>query len=234
MSLFCRPGAGDAPKSLAKLSMLYVGQASLVGDIARYAQNFNVVELLAEPGRLPKASGLRKWKTSAGNEFAFSLRVSARVWQADEDECNKLVSYVSEVAKILAPKVCLLQTPASATPTPRNRKRLAALCDRLRYDSAALAWEPRGVWEQSELLAQADDLGVLLVQDLSREFDPPPGSSVYTRLLALGGASHVRGAAAETVAEKVQDYESVYVIIEGTGARGAGKIIREAVGDLRI
>ena len=211
--------------------MLYVGQASLVGDIARYAQNFNLVELLAEPGRLPKPNGLKKWLNSVPDGFAFSLRLSGRAWRADGQEQAALVAYFADVANVLEPRVCLLQTPASATPTVRNKKLLRLLCERLRRPGCELAWEPHGIWEQAELVALADDLGVLLVQDLSQRFEPAPAASVYTRLLALGGASHVRGSAAEIVAEKLQDCENAYVVIEGTGARGAAKIIREAVGD---
>src|SRR5690606_23401277 len=183
--------------------MLFIGQASLSGDITRYAQNFNLVELLAEPGRLPKAAGLRKWASSVESEFAFSLRVSGRLWGADAEASAQMVDYVSQVDEILKPKVCLLQTPATATPTTRNRQKLRTLCEQLRQPNAKMAWEPRGVWEPLELTSLSNDLGVLLVRDLSRQEEAPEGDAVYTRLLALGEATHVKSGAAEEVAEKV-------------------------------
>jgi hypothetical protein len=209
--------------------MLYVGQASLQGDIARYAQHFNLVELLAEPGKLPKPAKLSKWVETVGGEFAFALRLSTRLWEGWGQEDELRMAYLHSVAEVLKPKVCLLQTPASATPTARNRKRLAALCDGLRRDGVKLGWEPRGVWEQAELVSLCDDLDLLLVQDLSREYEPAGSGAVYTRLLALGGAARVRTSAVEEVVEKVDGRPHSFIVIEGSGARGAAKRMREAL-----
>lgn len=207
--------------------MLFVGQASLQGDIARYAQHFNLVELHTEPGRLPKAAGLRKWVEGAGDGFAFSLRVPAKVWSADAAESEALIDYVHTVAATLKPAVYLLQTPATATPTARNKARIAELCERLRRPEIALAWEPRGVWEAAALEEIAESLEVLLVRDLSRDEEFATGPTVYTRLLALGDATHVRSGVAYDLAEKLAGCERSFVVMEGTGAKGAAKIIRE-------
>lgn len=208
--------------------MLFVGQAALQGDIARYAQHFNLLELLAERGRLPKPARLAEWRHGVGEAFAFSLRLPRRVWEADAGELNELVSHAARVGELLRAEVCLLQTPASATPTERNRQRLARLCDELRSLGTRLAWEPHGLWQRDELEALADELGVLLVRDLSRDDQQAHGSTVYTRLLALGDATRVRSGAAYQVAEKLADCERAYVVMEGTGARSAAKILRES------
>jgi len=211
--------------------MLFVGQASVQGDIGRYAQHFNLLEVHTEPGRLPKAAGLRKWVESAGEGFAFSLRVPSRVWSADATESAALIEYVHGVAATLKPAVCLLQTPATATPTTRNKARIAELVERLRSPGVAVAWEPHGVWEAADLEALAESADVLLVRDLSREDDLGLGSVVYTRLLALGHATHVRSGVAYDVAAKLAECERAYVVMEGTGAKSAAKIIREHLGD---
>jgi uncharacterized protein YecE (DUF72 family) len=211
--------------------MLFVGQASLQGDIARYAQHFNLLELHTEPGRLPKPAGLRKWVDSVGDGFAFSLRVPAKIWSADDAESETLIDYVHTVAGTLKPAVCLLQTPATATPTARNKARIAELCQRLRKPETLLAWEPRGIWQADELEELADSLDVLLVRDLSRDEEVALGSTVYTRLLALGDATHVRSGVAFDVAEKLADSERAFVVMEGTGAKGAAKIMRENLED---
>lgn len=212
-------------------SMLFVGQASLQGDIARYAQHFNLLELHTEPGRLPKPAGLRKWVDAAGDGFAFSLRVPAKVWSADAAEAEVLIEYVHTVAATLKPVAYLLQTPATATPTARNKARIAELCERLRRPEIALAWEPRGLWQAAELEEIAESLDVLLVRDLSRDEEVASGSTVYTRLLALGDATHVRSGVAYDVAEKLAECERAFVVMEGTGAKGAAKIIRENLND---
>ncbi len=212
--------------------MLFVGQSALQGDIARYAKSFNLLELLAEPGRLPKPAGLAKWVESAGADFAFTLRLSARVWDADPAELEQVLGYAARVRQAVSACVCVLQTPASATPTSRNKQRLGTLCGELERLGTTLAWEPRGVWEPEEMVATSQALGLLLVRDLSREPEAPVGSVVYTRLLALGDAGHVKASAAHDVAELVASCEQAYVILEGTGARRAAKIMRDMVGDL--
>jgi uncharacterized protein YecE (DUF72 family) len=212
--------------------MLFVGQPALQGDIARYAQSFNLLELLAEPGRLPKPAGLAKWVESVGDDFAFTLRLSPRVWDADRAELEHVLAYADRVREAVAARVCLLQTPASATPTSRNKQKLGALCRELERLGTTLAWEPRGVWEAEEMHAMSEALGVLLVRDLSREQETPVGSVVYTRLLALGEAGHVKSSAAHDVAELVAPCERAYVVLLGTGARRAAKIMRDIVDDL--
>ena len=212
--------------------MLFVGQPALQGDIARYAQSFNLLELLAEPGRLPKPAGLAKWVESVGDDFAFTLRLSARIWDADKAEVAGVLDYAARARELLAARVCVLQTPASATPTTRNKQRLGALCGELQRLGVALAWEPRGVWEPEELSATSEALGVLLVRDLSRELETPVGGIVYTRLLALGEAAHVKSSAAHNVAELVAPCEQAYVVMEGSGARRAAKTMRDMVCEL--
>jgi len=211
--------------------MLFVGQASLQGDISRYAQHFNLLELHTEPGRLPKTAGLRKWVGSVGEDFAFSLRLPAKVWSADAAESEALVAYVHTVAATLNPAVCLLQTPAIATPTTRNKSRISELCDRLRRPGTTLAWEPHGIWQADELEELAESLEVLLVRDLSRDEAAVLGPTVYTRLLALGDATHVKSGVAYDVAEKLAECERAFVVMEGTGAKGAAKIMRENLDD---
>lgn len=211
--------------------MLFVGQASLQGDIAKYAQHFNLLELHTEPGRLPKPAGLRKWVDGAGVGFAFSLRVPAKVWNADNAESDALINYVHTVAATLKPAACLLQTPATATPTARNKARIAELCERLRRPDTELAWEPRGIWQPEELEELAESLSVLLVRDLSRDEEEVSSPTVYTRLLALGDATHVRSGVAYDLAEKLAGCERAFVVMEGTGAKGAAKILRENVDD---
>ena len=121
--------------------------------------------------------------------------------------------------------------PATATPTARNKGRIAELCERLRRPETLLAWEPRGIWQADELEELAENLGVLLVRDLSRDEEAALGSTVYTRLLALGDATHVRSGVAYDLAEKLAECEQAFVVMEGTGAKGAAKILRENLDD---
>lgn len=213
--------------------MLFVGQASLVGDITRYAQHFNLLEVQAEPGKLPKPAGLKKWVEQAGERFAFSLRIPTSLWEADPERTQTMLDYANGVAEVLKPVACVLQTPASATPTQRNRARLESLARGLQRSGMFFAWEPRGIWEPRELVTTADALGAWVVRDLSRDDALGDGERVYTRLRALGGATHVGSGVAYDLADKLADYDEAYVVIEGSGARGAAKVLRENLEDAR-
>ncbi len=212
--------------------MLFVGQAALQGDIARYAQHFNLLEVLAEPGRLPRTAKLSEWVERAGPEFRFSMRLSRRLWEANSADAEQFTRYFAEVARVLHPSVCVLQTPATATPTRRNQERLHALFDSLREHGAQLGWEPHGVWETEELGRWTEALGVLLVQDLSRVSQPLGDDCVYTRLRALGDAAHVKSGAVHQVAAHIASFPNAFVVMEGSGARGAARLLRELTEEL--
>jgi hypothetical protein len=53
---------------------------------------------------------------------------------------------------------------------------------------------------------------------------------VYTRIRALGEGAHVGATGAERIAERLAGVTSAYVVIEGSGAVGAQKVLREAFG----
>jgi len=76
----------------------------------------------------------------------------------------------------------------------------------------------------------ATSLGVTLVRDLLREDPVLADPVVYTRIRALGEGAHVGSAGAERIAERLTDATSAYVVIEGSGAVGAQKVLRGAFG----
>lgn len=205
--------------------MLFVGQAALRGDLARYAKSFDLLELSVEPGRLPKLGKLEKWRELVGPNFVFSLRLPSRAWQLDAGEARSWREYGSRVAAALGARFFVVQTPATATPTERTRSRLSGLFGEFGEAGLALAWEPHGVWEDEESVRWADELGVLLVRDLSRD-DAPPGRTVYTRLLALGEGRSIKAGAVERVSERVSDRDEVLVVLEGGGAHRAAQLLR--------
>jgi uncharacterized protein YecE (DUF72 family) len=206
--------------------MLFVGQSKLRGDLARYARSFDLLELAAEPGQLPRVKKLEGWPELVGERFVFSLRLSQRTWQYDPAQSKQLTEHTKAVAAALKARFVVVQTPASATPTTRNRSRLGELQSSLAEAGVQVAWEPHGLWEADEAVGWAEQLGLVLVRDLSRD-EAPPGSTVYTRLLALGESSRVRSGDAQHVAEQVASRQQVYVVMEGDGARQAAQLLRQ-------
>lgn len=212
---------------------LHVGQAALRGDIARYARRFDLLELRAEPGKLPRAKVLREWAKAVPPQFVFSIMLPRIVGTLDaQPALDAALEGALASADALGAGWLVLQTPASVTPNSRTRRRLAALLERLPRDKRRVAWDPRGIWEEEETEALAAELGVCLVRDLSRQ-PPAPGSAAYCRLVALGEASRVRMGAVEQVFENLSEFDEALVVIEGEGAVRAAQTLRQLAGELR-
>ncbi|HEY6556496.1 MAG TPA: DUF72 domain-containing protein [Polyangiaceae bacterium] len=211
---------------------LHVGQAALRGDIARYARRFDLLELRAEPGKLPRAKQLREWAKAVPENFVFSIMLPRVVGTLEpQPALDSALEQALSSADALAAGWLVLQTPASVRPNSRTRRRLAELFARLPRDTRRLAWEPRGIWEEDESEQLAAELGVCLVRDLSRQ-PPAAGSAAYCRLIALGEASRVRMGAVERVFENLAEFDEALVVIEGEGAVRAAQTLRQLAGEL--
>jgi len=203
---------------------LFVGRSAHEGDIARYAQRFNFLELRGDATNLPRGARLADWRKRVPAEFVFSIVLPKAVglMESSEGELGRTL----ELADALSAKWLLLQTPASVGPSARMRERLSKLFARLAHDERRVAWESRGVWEEEQIEEFAAEHAVHVVRDVSRA-DPPAGETIYTRLLALGDGVHIRSNVAAHVAEAIAEFEEAVVVIEGQGAEGAAKLLRQ-------
>jgi uncharacterized protein YecE (DUF72 family) len=208
---------------------LFVGQPLAGGDLRRYSKRFNFLEL--DAGKtLPKAATLKRWLTEVPEGFAFSVVLPESIAALDGSPIDEpLLARSLEAAELLGARFIVLRTPPSAHPSARTRRRLEELVARLPKDSRSVAWEPRGLWEDEDAEQAAEELGVLLVRDVSRG-DAPPEDIVYTRLRALGGGGRVSSGAVERAADELEGHSEAYVVVEGATAVRAAKILREALG----
>jgi uncharacterized protein YecE (DUF72 family) len=204
---------------------VHVGKASLVGHIERYAQKFDFVEVRAEPSLAAKR--LRRLREGAPEHFAFSVVAPRELCLLDRSVPDRaLVDSARSVSEALSARFVLLRTPATVAPSQRTKTRLAALVDAVRGAAKDVAWEPRGIWAADESEAFADELGVALVRDLAEQ-DPPASEVVYTRLLALGRNQRIGSGALERLAERIAAASEAFVIVEGDGAVGVARRLRE-------
>jgi uncharacterized protein YecE (DUF72 family) len=209
---------------------LHVGQAALRGDISRYARRFDLLELRAEPGKLPRPKQLRQWSERVPERFVFSVMLPRIVGTLDaQPGFDDALAQSLASAEALSARWIVLQTPHSVMPSSRTRRRLRELFERLPREQRRLGWEPRGVWEEEEAEELAQELEVCLVRDLTR-LPPPPGDAAYTRVLALGENTRVRAGAVERLSENLADFAEAFVVIEGEGAPRAAILLRELVG----
>lgn len=210
---------------------LRIGTSHLRGPLARYAQALDLLELRAEPGRLPRLAALRGYRRGAPPGFVFSVLLPRAVGELEPGpELEAGLSFALEVVSALDAAVIVLQTLPSATPSRRTERRIEELLSRLPREGRTLAWEPRGLWDSEQEEALASRWEVLLVRDLRRH-PAPPGPAVYTRLLGLGTGARLSVDAAEIVAARLAGREVARVVVEGSGAERGAQVMRERLAD---
>jgi uncharacterized protein YecE (DUF72 family) len=197
---------------------VHIGEARLVGDFARYAKRFSFLELDTEPGRVPAKARLRTCAEQAPDGFVFSLIVPSLVASLEpSDEALQALRRAQTIATLLESKWWVVRTPAQVRPTRRTREQLAELFTRLREGERRIAWEPRGVWEDTAAAETAAELGVHLVRDVAQQA-PPAAPTLYSRILALGRGTRVGLGLAAAVAERLHGFDEAFVVVEGRGA----------------
>jgi len=211
---------------------LHFGLPRLKGRLPEYAKSFDLLEVQCEPAPpTPKHLGRMKREVPEGFQFVVVAgRSIAELASSAPDAA--LVEATRNAAQALEARFVLLRTPASAGPSARTRARLARLCESFAGAGRGIAWEPRGMWTDEEVVEVAAELGVTLVRDVA-EHDAPPGPVVYTRLLALGRNQRLGSGAIERVSERLVDAEEAFIVIEGDGPGGVAKRLRASLGQLR-
>jgi len=202
------------------MARLLVGLPALKGDLEKYASRFDLVELRPGEAAMPKPATLRKWRRSVPPAFVFSVVLPRAVAELEPGPAfDAALASSVEAAAALEARCVVLQTPASVRPTAANRKRLAALFERIPREGTVRCWEPAGLWEREEVIATARALGVLPVFDVARE-SPGAGNIVYTRLRALGKTAVLSAATVERIADRLRRRREVFMVVEGGAEAG--------------
>jgi hypothetical protein len=207
----------------------HFGLPTLQGALAGYVKSFDLLELRCDPAP-PTAKYLARLRREAPADFQFSL-VAGRALGELSSSTNDaaLVEATRRAAELLAARWLVVRTPASAGPSARTRAKLSRLVGELKGAARGIAWEPRGMWTDEEVVELANELDVSLVRDLAEQ-EPPPSAVVYTRLLALGRNSRLGSGAIERVTERLDGVEEAFIVIEGEGGAGVAKRLRASLG----
>src|SRR5262249_53173675 len=118
-----------------------------------------------------------------------------------------------EVAVALEVCCVILQISAGVRPTAANKKRLAAVLERVPAEGTVRCWEPAGIWEREEVLALSRSLSVQPVFDVARD-QPGPGLITSPRLRALGKTSALGATTLARVAERLRRRREAFVVVE--------------------
>ncbi|MBX3181946.1 MAG: DUF72 domain-containing protein [Polyangiaceae bacterium] len=198
---------------------LRVGQSGLLGHFGRYARQFNLLELRAEQGALPRAPRLREFRAEAPEGFVFSVLSGRAMAELDPSpEGERALEFAEKVAQATGAEWFVLQTGLRVSPGRVGRERLARVAARLLAAGLRVGWEPRGPWSHEQALTFAAELGITLVRDVALE-EAPPGAAVYTRVRAVGSGGRVTSGMTERLAERLFDREEAFVVVEGASAK---------------
>lgn len=195
----------------------HLGLPLLRGTLERYAERYDLLEVRFDDGPFPKPSTLRAWRKKVPPSFVFCVVMPRVVGELKPGaELDAALHQANAAATELEARCILVPTPPAVTPTDVNRKRLAALVERIPHDAVTLAWEPHGVWEIDDAARCARKLGLTLVVDPAREV-VPPGAVAYFRLRGLGENARLSPAALERVANELRERREAYVVVETVG-----------------
>lgn len=177
-----------------------------------YSDAFTVVELNRTFYELPRVATAERWRREAVEGFTFTLKAwqalthawSSPTWNGHRDavpddrtdEVGGLrpTPYIREawrrtreVAEALEASVLVLQTPPSFGSTDEHEVDLRSLLDEVDRGDLAVAWEPRGDWNDhlDRVAAICDDHDLVHVVDLLRTEPVSTHPVAYARLHGL-------------------------------------------------
>jgi uncharacterized protein YecE (DUF72 family) len=195
------------------MARIVVGLSVLTGDLRKIQERFELVEVRMSQGEWPKEATLRKWRKSVPPAFVFSVVLPPLVASlATSPEAEEELREALHVAALLQARCILLQTPADVRPTSTNKKRIAALFEKVPRDGAIRCWEASGLWEAADTIATARSAHALPVLDATHD-TLPPGPVVYTRLRALGKAA-ASARTIERLASALRSRREAFVVVE--------------------
>lgn len=164
----------------------------------RYFEAFSVVELQQTFYQFPRMETIERWRKEAPQGFEFTMKASQFITHEPSSptyrRCNitipeeKKGNYGSfkptdevfmaweatrDIALYLKARIVVFQCPASFRPTEENMERMVEFFTTIERDPLLLAWEPRGDWEEGEIVELCKKL------DLIHTVDPFKGRPLY-------------------------------------------------------
>ena len=167
-----------------------IGCAGFHMKLSSYFNRYNVVEVQETFFDPPAARTLKRWRRQAPENFSFVIRAWQLITHPPEypgyrkihrpreqakaggfgsfqpgEQVQWAWNIIQETAALLDAVAILFQTPATFTPTQRNRENLVRFFSALDRGMRHLVWDPEGIWEEKEVEKICDDLGLIPAQD---------------------------------------------------------------------
>jgi uncharacterized protein YecE (DUF72 family) len=161
--------------------------------MARYFENFRLVELNSTFYGYPRMETVEGWREKAPKDFEFTVKahqdISHKAKLKIEELSLQAFEQMKQICKTLNSKILLIQTPASFKPDKlADAEKFFEKVDR---ESLILVWETRGdAWESKEnyerLRKVLKNLDVGHVTDPFKVMPTYTGEIAYFRLHGLG------------------------------------------------
>ncbi len=116
-----------------------------------------------------------------------------------------------KMADLLDSVVILYETPASFTPTARNRQNMTDFFEAA-PEGLTHVWEPQGVWSGHEVQKICDQLGLLASWDPLAAEAFPSGPSAYLKIRNMGSPHPISISELEWLAQGLSDYDSAHMV----------------------
>ncbi len=159
-------------------------------QITDYLQRFNAVEVQETFFDPPRERTLARWRRQVPENFVFTLRA----WQlithpstypgykriqrsldlGDKERFGSFLpteeikwawDIVRKSAEILNARAILFHTPASFTPTQKNRENLIRFFSSIQRGPCQLVWQSEGLWEEEDVETICKDLDLIAAVD---------------------------------------------------------------------
>ncbi len=185
----------------------------------KYAKALSFAEI-RPPLPVPRTSTLARWREGLREDFELSLEAPLGTFTGDAGELRidegvrERAAWIKDAIVAVKAFAVVVRTPASVTPSRRDRDRLAACLDLLRIDGCTIIWEPRGMWEADELPGRAAELGALPAFDPLQDPPPPGGAFHYARVRTVGQRARISEGLLYEIDQALADSERAYVAIE--------------------
>jgi uncharacterized protein YecE (DUF72 family) len=225
------------------MTHIFVGCDQLIGRRSLYFSRLSALEVHGTAADELKPARLAQWRTESPKGFAFSMvahtALGGEVKSASDlpnslaekkidigsagllkptDATREIWKHVVATAEPLSPKTILVRTPMAFTPSAENRQRLEWFAKELApMSSAAVAWEPHGLWDLDEAIVLARKLKLVPVFDPFSELETPPGRGTAYFVLHQRRGLRVKfdDFDMEDLLEKCEPYQRAIVVFRG-------------------
>lgn len=200
---------------------VFIGCDHIVGRKVAFFEHVSAVEIQETASGSVSDKALSRWRTESPKGFCFVMHAVAAVGASmnDDDATREAWAETLRLAGKLQPKLILIRTPATFTPTPAHRARVEWFARELAPEfKGGVAFEPHGLWEPETWVPWARDLGLVPALDPYVEPDLSLGKggtvmlTVYDPFGVKAGFSDYE---VEELLERIAPLQRAVVIFRG-------------------